>query len=112
MGHSSGASSLYFTPPIRLVHTDRGNRNHTRPCKVRTETPGMPMKKGQPHQETVLSSYIVYLYYSAFGASSAGVSTVAVASVAGASAAAAAPPFFERRVRVFLAALSFAMFSL
>ena len=58
MGHSSGASSLHFTP-IRLVHTDRGNRNHTRPCKVRTETPGMPMKKGQPHQETVLSSYIV-----------------------------------------------------
>lgn len=110
MGHSSGASSLHFIPlPYQTLYT-RGN--HTCPCKVRTETSEMPMKKGQPHQETVLSSYIVYLYYSAFGASSAGVSTVAVASVAGASAAAAAPPFFERRVRVFLAALSFAMFSL
>ncbi len=113
MGHSSGASSLYFTPPSDLyTRTGETGIIHVPAETVRTDIPEMPMKKGQPHQETVLSSYIVFLYYSAFGASSAGVSTVAVASVAGASAAAAAPPFFERRVRVFLAALSFAMFSL
>ena len=113
MGHSSGASSLLFTPSDLYTRTGETGIIHVPAETVRTDIPEMPMKKGQPHQETVLSSYIVlYLYYSAFGASSAGVSTVAVASVAGASAAAAAPPFFERRVRVFLAALSFAMFSL
>ena len=112
MGHSSGASSLHFTPSDLYTRTGETGIIHVPAETVRTDIPEMPMKKGQPHQETVLFSYIVFLYYSAFGASSAGVSTVAVASVAGASAAAAAPPFFERRVRVFLAALSFAMFSL
>ena len=112
MGHSSGASSLHFTHQT-CTHGQGKQESYTPLQRLSGRNiPGMPMKKGQPHQETVLSSYIVYLYYSAFGASSAGVSTVAVASVAGASAAAAAPPFFERRVRVFLAALSFAMFSL
>ena len=115
MGHSSGASSLHFTPPHQTCTHGRGKQeSYTSLQRLsgRRFQRCVYMKRGQPHQETVLSSYIVYLYYSAFGASSAGVSTVAVASVAGASAAAAAPPFFERRVRVFLAALSFAMFSL